>query len=557
MTPRPHRDLFVQRSLDDLGVPLCDVTFCVLDLETTGGDRGVDVITEVGAVKMRGGQHLGTLQTLVHPGVRIPPHITVLTGITDAMVATAPRIEQVLPSLDEFAHGTVIVGHNVGFDLGFLNAARARRGDPPLPHRSIDTLPLARRLVRDEVPDCRLGTLANRFRLTHRPTHRALDDALATAELLHLLLERAATWGVLGLDDLLALPRLGGHPQAAKLRLTTGVPRQPGVYQFTDARGEVLYVGKASNLRSRVRSYFGSEDRRKIGAMLRETARLDIQVTPDVAVAEILEARLLRTLRPRYNRAGTTWHRYAYVRLSTNEPWPRLTVAASASGPGMFFGPLPSRSSAVLAIEAIHSVFPLRRCTARLGPRFTPTPGRGACTAHQLGRAHCPCSGAADPVAYGRLVAEVVDTLDNAAQVVIDRLTERMTTLAGQRRFEEAAAVRDRAAAFAQLVQRQSTLTRLRRAGLLTVAVGDTTLHLDEGLLVSFQSGARLPEELAVSPPPRAAADRPAHKEAVDEMLVVARVLDRRRSATVIECTGMLASPLRPVRLPERLDLAS
>ena len=132
--------------------------------------------------------------------------------------------------------------------------------------------------MRDEVPDCRLGTLAHRFRLDHQPTHRALDDALATTDLLHLLLERAAGLGVLGLDDLVALPRIGGHPQAAKLRLTTQLPRSPGVYLFRGAGGEVLYVGKATNLRQRVRSYFGSDDRRKIGPMLRETQR--VRATP-------------------------------------------------------------------------------------------------------------------------------------------------------------------------------------------------------------------------------------------------------------------------------------
>ena len=557
MSRSPNADGYVQGSLDDLGVPLCDVTFCVLDLETTGGDHASDVITEVGAVKMRGGDSLGTLQTLVHPGVRIPPAITVLTGITDAMVATAPRIEQVLPSLVEFAAGTVIVGHNIRFDLAFLNAALARRGDPPLPHRSIDTLPLARRLVRDEVPDCRLGTLANRFRLSHRPTHRALDDALATAELLHLLLERAASWGVLGLDDLLALPRLGGHPQAAKLRLTTGLPRRPGVYQFKDARGEVLYVGKASDLRSRVRSYFGSEDRRKIGAMLRETAALSVEVTPDVLVAEVLEARLLRTVRPRYNRAGTMWEKYCYVRLSTNEPWPRLTVATTAKGPGRFFGPLPSRASAMLAIEAIHSVFPLRRCTARLGPRFTPVPDSGTCTAHQLGRAHCPCSGQADPVAYARLVDEVVATLTGAPQFVIDRLTDRMTALAGQRRFEEAAGVRDRATAFAQLSNRHCVLQRLQGSGATSVMIGETVVHLDRGLLSGFQVDGRLPEQLAVGPPPTSVGDLPPGKEAVDEMLIIARALQRRNGVRIVHGDETLSAPIRAVSVPSRLALAS
>src|SRR5256714_13325490 len=125
----------MQRSFDDMGTPLCDVTFVVLDLETTGGSPLNCAITEVGAIKLRGGECLGTFQTLVNPGVAIPPEITYLTGITEAMVLPAPPIEEVLPSLLEFVGDGVIVGHNVRYDLGFLNAALARAGRARLSNR--------------------------------------------------------------------------------------------------------------------------------------------------------------------------------------------------------------------------------------------------------------------------------------------------------------------------------------------------------------------------------------------------------------------------------------
>ena len=112
-----------QRSFDDLGTPLADVTFCVLDIETTGGDRNTDLITEIGMVKVRAGEFLGTLQTLVNPGRAIPPMITMLTGITESMVVRAPPIEAVLPSMIEFLGDAVVVGHNVGFDMAFINSA--------------------------------------------------------------------------------------------------------------------------------------------------------------------------------------------------------------------------------------------------------------------------------------------------------------------------------------------------------------------------------------------------------------------------------------------------
>src|SRR5207253_1809446 len=161
------------------------------------------------------------------------------------------------------------------YDLGFLNASLARSGRARLSNRFVDTCSLARRLLKEEVPDCRLSTLASRLRLPHRPCHRALDDALATADLLHALLERAGSLGVLGLDDLLELPTIRAHPQVNKLRLTAKLPRGPGVYMFRGRGERVLYVGKATDLRSRVRSYFSGETRRKVAQLLREVERID------------------------------------------------------------------------------------------------------------------------------------------------------------------------------------------------------------------------------------------------------------------------------------------
>jgi DNA polymerase-3 subunit epsilon len=194
-------------SSDDLCVPLYDVTFAVIDVETTGGGPRSCALTEVAAAKFRGGECLGTFATLVDPRDIIPPFITALTGITDDMVRDAPSVPGVLPAFIEFVHGAVLVGHNVAFDLAFINAALEENERLPLDNLVVDTLALARRLVRPEVPNCRLATLASGLELEHRPAHRALDDVMATADLLHRLIEDATGFGVFQLGQLVELPR--------------------------------------------------------------------------------------------------------------------------------------------------------------------------------------------------------------------------------------------------------------------------------------------------------------------------------------------------------------
>src|SRR5262245_16444300 len=208
-------------SYDAPATPLHDVTFCVVDLETTGTSASSDAITEVGAVKYRGSECLGTFQTLVEPGRSVSPGAARLTGISDDVVAGAPALGGVLPAFEEFVGGAVLVGHNLRFDVSFLAAALAAAERAGIALVQVDTVALARRLLGDEVPDCRLATLSRHLHLPRPPTHRALADALATADLLHVLIERAAGLGVETLGDLVELPQVARHPLAAKLALTS------------------------------------------------------------------------------------------------------------------------------------------------------------------------------------------------------------------------------------------------------------------------------------------------------------------------------------------------
>jgi len=185
------------------GVSLAELEFAVVDLETTGWSPEVAAITEIGAVRVRGGRRQGEFASLVNPGMPVPPSIEDLTGITDWMLAAAPKLTSVLPGLLRFAEGCVLVAHNAPFDLGFLLAACGDCGLTWPGFTVLDTVALARQVMDpDEIPDCKLGTLAGFFGARTAPCHRALADARATADVLGWLIRRLTHRGVRTLGEL-------------------------------------------------------------------------------------------------------------------------------------------------------------------------------------------------------------------------------------------------------------------------------------------------------------------------------------------------------------------
>jgi len=477
----------VQRSFDELGTHLSEVPFCVLDLETTGGRASDLGITEIGAVRYVGGQRQRTFETLVDPGLPIPPSIMILTGITHAMVIDAPRVSEVLPSLLEFIGDAVVVGHNVRYDLSFINAALEHHGYPRLPNRSVDTAALARRLVRPEVRNLKLRTLAAHFRSPVTPNHRALADAEATAHVLWGLLERAGTLGVTHLEDLLTLPTARGSATYGKLALTEHLPRRPGVYRFVDRHGEVIYVGKAKNLRNRVRSYFYGDSRRSVATMLRELTSIEHQVCATELEAEVVEMRLIRAHAPRHNRRGKPGRATHWVRL-TDEPYPRLSLVRTVSERALaHLGPFRGRRRARLVQEALWDATSIRRCTGPAGRRT------GPCSFAQLGAALCPCDGSLDAASYRPVVDGLVAGLTDP-DPLLGALLERMTALARSERFEEAGWVRDRSLALRRALEARRAWQTLQRAGTVVATGPDGGAAIERGHLVAaWRDGAAVP----------------------------------------------------------------
>jgi DNA polymerase-3 subunit epsilon len=458
-----------QLSFADLGpafateeVALSETTFVVVDLETTGGrtksteQTPADAITEIGAVKVRGGVVLGEFATLVDPQRSIPPQIVQLTGITTAMASDAPTIDAVLPMFLEFAGDAVLVAHNAGFDIGFLRAA-AQQCDIAWPRPQVlCTVRLARRVLsREEAPSVRLAALAGLFAVATQPTHRALDDARATVDVLHALIERVGNQGVHTYADLRTyLPDV--TPTVRRKRvLAADLPHRPGVYLFRGPSGEVLYVGTAVDLRRRVSQYFtGADPRGRMKEMVTLAGAIDHVECAHALEAGVRELRLLAAHAPPYNRRSRFPQRWWWVAL-TEEAFPRLAVVR-APRHDRAVGPFRARADAADTAALLARFTGLRTCTARLGRSALHGP---LCAEAEI--SPCPAARDVTTTQYSAAVARVaalVDGLDNGA---LTAAVDQVTALAERRQFEIAARLRDRTATAVEILWRGQRLRAL------------------------------------------------------------------------------------------------
>ena len=531
---------FTQRSFDDMGTPLYEVGFCVLDLETTGGSPKDCAITEIGAVNYLGGEAVGSFQTLVNPGLAIPPFITILTGISHSMVIEAPPITEALPQFLEFIGNRVIAGHNVRFDLSFLNAATDALGYGRLTNRVVDTCSLARRLVRDEVRNLKLATLAAYFRSPTKPNHRALEDAKATGHVLHSLLERVGTMGVTALGDLLTLPTAKGSPHYRKIELADELPRRPGVYMFKDRSGSTFYVGKAKNLRTRVRSYFYGDDRRRTQTMLHEMDSIDYRVCATELEASVVELRLIHAHRPRHNRRSKPPKASHWLAL-TDERFPRLSITRTPKHAALAtLGPFRHYRSAVRVWEAIWDASVIRRCIGTPGKR------NGTCAFSQLGVAMCPCDGSLSSVDYQPIIDHVRRGITESPSLLLDVLREKVIVMADTERFEEAGWIRDRYQALANAIDRRRSWRTLQSAGRVWAEASDGAACIDHGRLVVAWSRSDtiplIPEYLA----PEFELQVPETVAIAEEAHLIWRWLVGQHTV-LIDSTNPLTSPAHPI----------
>ena len=440
----------------ELDTELDDATFVVVDTETTGVSAGRDRLIEVAAVKVRGGEIIERFTQLIDPERAVPQRITRITGITTAMVFGKPRAADVLPAFCDFLGDGIFVAHNLSFDWRFITESCGRAGIEMPACQSLCTLKLARRLLRG-LRSKGLASVADFYGITIHGRHRALGDAEATAQVLIRFLD--VIWhehDIRTVGDLLAFQNRSYRQirdsatglDRIRREILPQLPDEPGVYFMKDARGAIIYIGKALSLKSRVRSYFSSVEALppRLHKLVSEVREVGWKTTPSELGALLLESRLIKEHTPRFNRAQLEYRNRPFLKLDITHPFPRLTPSAVALDDGAeYFGPLAGRREREFLLHIIDEFFGLRECDdtafARGKPCMLASMGRCPFTPCEQGREDE--TAVAVQKAYAAEVERVRDFLHGRDNSVITVIEERMRDAASRLEFEQASYYRD------------------------------------------------------------------------------------------------------------------
>lgn len=443
--------------------------FVVIDVETTGLKPRQHRVIEIALIRYSGSAEPLVWSTLVNPGRRIPDYIRKLTGIDDSMVSSAPEFRSIAPTAIDVIGDLPLVGHNVSFDLGFLNAELVRSGLQRCVNVCIDTLPLADELL----PGSRrlgLPDVARDLGISASSHHRALADAETTARVYQDLILRAAETGVSSLEALLEITnrkrrrRSSGRPVGRGRSLLDAevlkeIPHAPGVYIMRDAHDRVIYVGKAKDLRKRVSSYYSQPlgYTRKMDGLLESLDVIETTVVGSELEALVLESQLIKRYRPRFNTVQRNAEQYSYIKVDTTNRWPTVTMTRDrGNDDARYFGPFRSQRSARDAVHLINSTLPLRTCKRS----FKDARSLGSpCIELSLRRCSGPCMGLADPEVYRAHVNLVLRYLEGDDEALQPYLHTRLETAIQALDFEKAKALRDDVTRASRLVLEQAVIS--------------------------------------------------------------------------------------------------
>ncbi|MBI5647020.1 MAG: DEDD exonuclease domain-containing protein [Ignavibacteriae bacterium] len=473
-----------------------DAEFVVCDVETTGLSPDHNRMTEIALVRVAEGRVVEKYQTLINPRQFIPPFITELTGITNEMVYSAPDADEVLPAIRAFIGDAVFVGHNARFDFSFVDAALRRAGLAPLENAVLCTARLARRLV-PALAKKNLGSIARHLGISNPRAHRASGDAETTARiLLHFAGMVSEEHDVADLGDLLSFQNKPVYrvttPPKNFLKLQpalAALPHEPGIYFFHDARGHIIYIGKARDLSDRVHSYFrynvGHSE--KVLKLARAVASITWKTTDTELSALLAEARAIRQHQPRFNALLKSARAYPFIRIDCADTFPTISWTYDMEDDGAdYYGPFSSRFAVERALEVIDRIFLIRECDGRITPRDTATP----CLYYDIKRCGAPCASLQSAEEYAEEVQRVRQFLRGRHDSVLNGLRAAMESRAEALDFEGAASVRDRLRDLERIVRQQRVMARsVRYQNLVIVTLARRTfveVHcMKSGMLVA------------------------------------------------------------------------
>ena len=439
-----------------------DATFVVTDTETTGLKDEQHRIIEIGAVKVQDGEVVDRFQQLVNPQRSVPGRITKLTGITTGMVFDAPTIEEVLPDYLNFLGDGILTAHNLSFDKGFLDAELERLGRSGLSNQTLCTVRLARRLL-PGLDSKGLSRLVQFYDINVDGRHRALGDAEATGIVLRRLLSQLAfeheietVEGVLSFQHrkYQQVRQVPSHLKEIREEVLPDVPDEPGVYALKNSRGTSLYVGKAKALSDRLRSHFTAVESKSARKrkMLQKVSTVEWERTGTELEAILRESRLIKSRKPRYNRAQRRYYSRPFIRLDTSQEFPTISWTRTLTDDGAeYYGPVRNRERAEMVVDVAGRFFQLRECDderLHLGQR---------CLYADMDRCTVPCEND-DAEAYAEEVDRVRAFLTGQDRSVLHLLRERMQDAAEDRDFEKAAEFRDTVEPLERILDKQQVV---------------------------------------------------------------------------------------------------
>ncbi len=346
---------------------LKEAEFSVLDVETTGLSARNNRVIEIGIVKIKNLKVVDKYTTLINPGCDIPYFITQFTGISNGDVAYSPSFCDTAEEIEEFIGNSIISGHNLSFDEGFLRYEFIRSGFEPLSNLNVCTLKLARKVF-PSLKSKSLASVTEHLKIKNKDSHRALSDAEATAQILIKLIKKLSKekkiktlQQLLEFESSLVSSNLNIKLPKGMADSLYSLPDAPGVYFFLNKKNEIIYIGKAKSLKDRVRSYFASTATGKTKKIVRQAAKIKTEITNSELTALLLEAESIKLINPKHNSQLKKYGNKYFIRISKTHKYPKAEITTKFDFDGNdYFGLFISRKKAEVVLDIIDKTFSLQ-----------------------------------------------------------------------------------------------------------------------------------------------------------------------------------------------------